>query len=68
MTDKERTLFTPKDIACEAGLFLLRRGDFAGAVAIVATGMAYNWARETGDPEKIYQAYRRLHNRGKGHW
>jgi len=79
MTEREKIYFTPKDICCESVLFLLRRGDLLGAVEIVTSGMAYNRAKDGGDPEEIYQAYQRLHfelklfkknflRRGKGHW
>jgi hypothetical protein len=75
----ERVRFTPKDILCEAGLWVLRKGDLAEAVKIVSMGVRYNRTVEIGDAGGIADMYRELpealktlkHNflsRGKGHW
>lgn len=79
MREREKVGFTARDILAESVLFLLHQGDLAGAVEIVAGGVAYNRAKASGDPEAIAAAYRGLHgelrlfkknflNRGKGHW
>lgn len=77
--EREKVVFTTKDILCESGLFLLHTKDVNGLWEIIVSGIRYNRARQTGDPGQIAAAYRKLHyelklfkknflNRDKGHW
>ncbi|OGG07213.1 hypothetical protein A2872_00795 [Candidatus Gottesmanbacteria bacterium RIFCSPHIGHO2_01_FULL_42_12] len=77
--ERERVVFTAKDILCESGLYLLHTKDLAGFWEIIVSGIRYNRAKETGDPGQIALAYWKLHyelklfkrnflNRDKEHW
>lgn len=77
--EKEKIVFTTKDILCESGLYLLSTHDFVDSWRIAASAVRYNQAKQSGDPETVARAFRELHfemklfkknflNRGKGHW
>lgn len=79
MAERKGNFFTSKDLICEAGLFFADRRDLVGSAQILLSGIRYNQAWKTGEPEAIYEAYNQLHyelklfkknflNRGKGHW
>ncbi len=76
---KEQIFFTTKDLVCESSLYLLSTADWRGFWKIIESGRQYNLAKESGDADRIAEAYEQLHfelklfkknylNRGKGHW
>lgn len=77
--EREKVIFSTKDLACESGLYLLSTRDVVGFWQIVASGRRYNLAKQSGDADRIAAAYWELHfelklfkknylNRGKSHW
>lgn len=77
--EKNVIKFTYKDIACEAAGQLCQSFDPIGAAQIVLSGLRYNNARESGDEQRVLEAYKQLHpelrlfkhnflSRGKKHW
>lgn len=77
--EREKITFTPKDLFCESGLYLLTTRDTIGFWQIIASGHRYNQAKLSGNADKIAAAYGQLHfelklfkknylNRGKSHW
>ena len=71
--------FTAKDLLCESILYLVNTGRLFGSIHIISSGILYNIAKRTKNPNKISNAYHSLHpelqlfkhnflGRGKGHW